>query len=786
MMAQAAQLKGGFHPRTFNVMVHYDGGAPSKLFSAVTARHVDDILAELEKRMEGARIIAAEVYNEFTDAYQTLNPSDFPHLPSNLELDVRVTRPGDFLSAADDWTKGDGGRRFGQRAADRFSSSAAPPVASSSMAAAEVDLKRLIVDKVRVLFLPYFNRQQITKAEMAEACSVLLHRFVSSRGIDDTSLQSTRRDLTLSESDAIRMMCYEYTMEMGFDKRETGHQHSAAAYSGRNGRNGYGYDDDSVVGPTAPPQYLPQGANVRGLAAPFLHTAQRATTPHRQRSFGTASPAPGSSRTSRPQASVGFGSAVSRFGGASSPAPGHHRSRLRQHDEDARASQSFRNEPETGFYFPTARAAHRATSPTHNAIVGRPGRFDSPPPPPGGYAVNPARFAAADYRAGSAYSAGDAPVPAAGVGVVSVSYTVAGTFPDPPERAPPVAAVGDDLRAALSPPAIVSGDDDIVITVALHAPSAVTLCWWLAYGPSNIVLNLDKLYSNGLVTTFQISENAVVLTVKGGTLVPGWEYAVHVDVNEIATARVTGAQIQFTVPSTQTGLPPGSRVTNNGGMLAPPGIGSATDFNARRDDYLKAKKMGGTNGWFGLGYTADAEPGPLRNDDSPPRGAPSYGQVQDSRGAPSSAPTAPGTVTSIERFGTNAAGTQAGSAAPKSPAARTQNGAAAASTPAAATIDAAAQGEAASSAKQPPPKSSGTFQEQLRDFFVHQVEPLYYLSANPSISEQSFKAAVRGVSKQYWFSQPAATQLSEDMKRQIVKDVKVAVAMARQDHTVVR
>ena len=77
----------------------------------------------------------------------------------------------------------------------------------------------------------------------------------------------------------------------------------------------------------------------------------------------------------------------------------------------------------------------------------------------------------------------------------------------------------------------------------------------------------------------------------------------------------------------------------------------------------------------------------------------------------------------------------------------------------------------------------GTFQEQLRDFFVHQVEPLYFLSANPSLSEQSFKHAVRGVSKAYWFSQPSDATVTDDLKRAIVRDVKIAVAKARESGT---
>jgi hypothetical protein len=782
----APATAGVFHPRTFNVAVY--GATPnggSRLVQGITARHVDEILSALEERLGGVRILSAEVYNEFTDSYQPMHASDFTHLPSHLELDVKISRVAGIVE--DDWTRGPGQER-GLTRSNVSAATRAAIVDGDDDRLGETTFRRMIVDKVRVLFLPYFNRHQITRSELADACAVILHRFATERGIDEATLQSNR-ELKLAESDAIRMLCYEYTVEMGFDKREPDHHHAAGHFAGRAGRRGF----------AAEQPIPPKGGDVRPLSSPSMHGPLAVVRPGP--SSHAADPA-NRARTVMAQGPAGvrtkpaFGSTSYRFTGpgrAVSPAdasrsrPGASLSpkqalrrryagvdRVRFEDEGDEVR--FRNEPDTGFYYASARHAHSSVGGSHNAMMNASRR--PPPAAPGEtYWNNSDNFAGAP---------GNEPA-----GVLSVTYTVAGTFPGPPDAA---LAATRDIRTALSPPAIVNSDDDIVITAALHAPRPVTLCWWLAYGPTCIVLNLDKLYANGMVTTFQVAENAVVLTIRGGSLVPGWSYAVHLDVTDAQTKQTASAQTTFEVPTSDylQMTSPGAHLVGSGtggpSAIVPPGIGSATDLAARREEYLRAKRSGQSvygPGWLGLGYVGDGELGSLKEPSPDRRG----GQVLDvgSGASTSAGKPAPGTVTSISRVNRASSPTKKATSSVGAVATSNAGSPPPASSSTAVPLSPAGPSGAAASPTVGGGGSStaapqGTFQEQLRDFFLHQVEPLYYLSANPSLSEQAFKAAVRGVSKTYWFSQPSSATLTDDLKRTIVRDVKLAIANARDQY----
>lgn len=788
--APAAAATTGFSPRTFNVVVHLDSAdlGGSRLLQGITARSVEEIIDAIESRLEqGTRVLDADVYNEFTDTYQPLKPSDFPHLPSHLELDLRVTRV-QLGRKTDDWTKGDGGVPF----TARQGRSAAEVAAAAS---ASPELRRQIVDRLRSLFLPYFNRQQISKSEMAEACSEVMHRFAVDRGLAEDALRSSERQLSLADSDYLRQLSYEYTMESGFDKRQPSHQEHSLSTHRRN-VGGSGYDDLSrgtgrhVVRPLASPSNHYRGGGGGGgaegrsrsrFAPPNLATAQRAAR------SGTYSPVPGSGRRtptaaapnasapSSPPFGVGFGSSSGRFGAPSlRPQRHHHRLPHGSVTFDDGEANYFR-EPDAGFYYPSGRRVpspdgrtNAVIVPPHNGGGGgfRGGSSRVPVSSVGGFNV----LRASSWGSSSPPGVDDpAAYEAAGPSaVVSVTYTVAGTMPPPPPQGL-AAASAMDLRTVLSPPAIAAADDDIVVTAAVHSSAPTQLCWWLAYGPSRMVLNLDKMYANGVVSTFQISNNAVVLSIKGGTLVPGWEYVVHLDVTEVGSGRAASAQTKFAVPAPGGFVngPSDGHVVSN--FTAPPGIGSGTDLEARRAEYLRAKRAGGS--WYGLGYSADGEPGLLSMKNS---GGLLPGQVIG--GETLKPPSSPvGTVTSITRQPPprGSPSTLAAGEDHATPARQVMSNSASAMAQSQQGASAAAGGGKSS--------SGGTFQEQLRDFFVHQVEPLYYLSANPSLSEKAFKDAVRGVSKTYWFSQPSNAGLSDDLKRQIVRDVKAAVAKAREE-----
>ena len=80
------------------------------------------------------------------------------------------------------------------------------------------------------------------------------------------------------------------------------------------------------------------------------------------------------------------------------------------------------------------------------------------------------------------------------------------------------------------------------------------------------------------------------------------------------------------------------------------------------------------------------------------------------------------------------------------------------------------------------PKVAGTqgqYHEALRDFFQSQVEPLYFLSPNPSMTEDQFRHIVKDVAKRYWLRYPPETKLGDEIKKEIVLDVKAEISRAR-------
>ena len=87
----------------------------------------------------------------------------------------------------------------------------------------------------------------------------------------------------------------------------------------------------------------------------------------------------------------------------------------------------------------------------------------------------------------------------------------------------------------------------------------------------------------------------------------------------------------------------------------------------------------------------------------------------------------------------------------------------------------------------PPPNLSpqlrgeqrSNYHEALKEFLETQVQPLYFLSANPSISEEQFKVVVKDVARTFWFSYPPEQSLTEDIKRTIVQKVKDGITLSK-------
>jgi hypothetical protein len=128
-----------------------------------------------------------------------------------------------------------------------------------------------------------------------------------------------------------------------------------------------------------------------------------------------------------------------------------------------------------------------------------------------------------------------------------VTYMVAGTFPKPPSRQAPASPI----RVSLVNPTVASPEQDILVAGHIFSKHPVSLCWYLSYGPRRIMLNLDQLYEEKAVTTFQVSDTGILLTVRAGTLVTGWDYYLHLTVSSGVVGVSAHAQTCFTIPPSQ-------------------------------------------------------------------------------------------------------------------------------------------------------------------------------------------------------------------------------------------
>ena len=82
------------------------------------------------------------------------------------------------------------------------------------------------------------------------------------------------------------------------------------------------------------------------------------------------------------------------------------------------------------------------------------------------------------------------------------------------------------------------------------------------------------------------------------------------------------------------------------------------------------------------------------------------------------------------------------------------------------------RGDLNPSFQKPVSEEAPTYQEQLRMFFTDQVMPLYYLSPNPSISEESFNSLVKNIARRFWYAYDRRQTVTDNIKREIIMCIK--------------
>lgn len=383
------------------------------------------------------------------------------------------------------------------------------------------------------------------------------------------------------------------------------------------------------------------------------------------------------------------------------------------------------------------------------------------------------------------------------------------------------------LRVSLTCPTVQDTEMDTVVIGTVASPSPVALTWWLGYGPQRTVLNLDKLYGSGRAATYQISETSFILSLRAGALVAGWDYSVYLSA-ATADGTAASAATSFVIPSLSgddylRGPPLG---IDGGGPLALAASAAANPFTARtRNGYFADEDVGADEGSAraarfgrppGYGGGGGSEHHSLSGGGYPPRGDGGGAFDDDSHGYDlyyGSATAAPryadavygkprdamgGTSLYYDQrdYSTNAARREAQAAAEREQrreAMRLMRGGSAfddadlgaagggGRTPSASALAlgsgaAGVRGQVDPHFVPPIAPMAATYQEQLRYFFIEHIEPLYYLSPNPAMPEEAFKAIVKDTARRYWFAYEKDQPLTDALRREIVEAIKTRIA----------
>jgi hypothetical protein len=309
------------------------------------------------------------------------------------------------------------------------------------------------------------------------------------------------------------------------------------------------------------------------------------------------------------------------------------------------------------------------------------------------------------------------------------------------------------LSVSLQKPLTRFIDEDLVVHghVGSCLAHSISLRWWLAYGPLRLVVNLDKVRKVGAVATFEVSQSDFVLVFSAGTLIPGATYTLHLQARNDRLGGLTrDAQLVFTMPT---------RVSTD---AAGPDAG-VRDLIATRLARLPR---------FRTGYDGDAERGNLSLPPDPEREAQLALEVQAIRD------DIDGRRRAIEEHRATAAAVLLKAQQQREEVVRVTTAARTAAMRARAGLDPTAEAAADPSLVEgtvmaDPSHNPTSFQDQLRDFFMRELEAIFSVCNTPVLSNEEFQTILRTTAKQFWNARPATGgYLDTALKREIISVVK--------------
>ena len=699
--SKVTSYTAGTERRTFIVLCHINGGSERRLIRHVMASSVEDIADALHAEFRRPCTGSILYFNNASMAYLPLTSRDWDKLPKCLELQVEFSEDN-----IRDWTQ-QGAETAGQKSSQpqawkqfttgdgsRSSSATISPTAGAGPAAAaqmhrfgddtgatgsladddssheSIPLKAKIVKHLRNLLLPLFNDGQISREEIIVICSAVTYDYAASlvdsvENVDDVMSAVSQTPLSSELKRALALLLEKYVAEtIGPFATEAGERQSEGGGTTTNSNNRVVAIDKKKLERAK--------ENLLHEAVPESEKSKRTKL------YESKDGALKGYYASLAQNNHLGGNGHESFGG--SPVT-----------SSRGGPQKFRNDRQEYYDDPFQQQTRTPNSASRRPWSSR---------------------ASADSRDVRSQQQQQDPLPSI---FNAVHYTVAGRFPTSSGGN----SSGGGLEVSLTSPNLISSDHDVVIIGRIQSKSPVTLTWWLAYGPNRHVLNMDDLYLHRCVSTYQVSPNGFILTIRNGSLVAGWDYYVYLSVSSDLLGTQSSAQASFHLPSQFRKL-------------------TALEAYATQQHNQTSAMNAFTSGYYG-----DEEFGALSPDQQ-------QQQRAEAPGIPAAIGAPPGTDGSVT----------AASPPPASSAWRHR--------------------------QSPQPQVQKTylgmtFQEQLRAFFIEQIEPLYFLCENPNLTNAEFKSIVKDVARKFWFSKPADANLDDSVRRDIILLVKTAVTKRRMD-----
>lgn len=369
----------------------------------------------------------------------------------------------------------------------------------------------------------------------------------------------------------------------------------------------------------------------------------------------------------------------------------------------------------------------------------------------------------------------------------SVTYSARGPLPPaPPPSTNGLAASDAFLRVQLDKPHLTTSNSDIVITGVAHTKARIDLAWWIGFGDMSLVIDLEKLRSIGAVGTFQVSHSAFILSIGAGTLIPGAAYTVHLRASATDFGVSKDARIQFVMPvaedETQDILWKRlQRMTGSGySGDTEKGVLSLRPDPARMreldQEYHAAKEQAKQQ--VELKERATLEKQREKDRRWQILAASKAGKIDSAtaskllmsgQGLPPAVEQAMKELEEAKKKAAAEAGAAAAAAANRS---STASGDAVPNMPGTNLADAAVLMATGASTVR-----GLTYHEQLKNFVINEVEPVYTLCASPRFTHEAFTGLLRTVVKAFWNARPAGTGiLDAPLKKQFLAELRKEIA----------